>query len=135
MIWPGVEKLTLICGGRDIHESCELLGSQRMKELVEDESRYPERYVLFDVPPVFAGTASISRPMPTISSLWWKRAARKEPTFFTALDLLPREKIAGLVLNRQSRTSVQGYDYPYDNRQDRMIWVPHEPGHEGKRKR
>ena len=36
MVWPGVEKLTVISGGRTIGESSELLGSPGMATLVEE---------------------------------------------------------------------------------------------------
>ena len=126
MIWPGIEKLTLICGGRDIQESCELLGSQRMKELVEDmRSRYPERYVLFDVPPVFAGADALDFAPHADHIIFVVEAGRTQRAdVLRALDLLPRDKIAGLVLNRQSQASVQGYgryDNPYDDRPGRMM--------------
>ena len=42
IIWPGIEKLTLISGGRTIQTSSEVLGSPRMKALVQDmKTRYP----------------------------------------------------------------------------------------------
>ena len=53
IIWPGIEKLTLISGGRTIQESTEVLGSPRMKALVQDmKTRYPDRYIFFDVPAI-----------------------------------------------------------------------------------
>ena len=55
IIWPKIDKLTLISGGRTVSESAELLGSQRMKDLVvEMKTRYGDRYVIFDVPPVLS---------------------------------------------------------------------------------
>lgn len=43
IVWPGVEKLTLISGGKTVEGSSELLGSPRMKDLVaEMKRRYPE---------------------------------------------------------------------------------------------
>ena len=52
-VWPGVEKLTVISGGKTVKESSELLGSPGMKNLVTDmKNRYPDRYVFFDVPPL-----------------------------------------------------------------------------------
>ena len=52
-VWPGVEKLTVISGGKTVNDSSELLGSPGMKNLVADmKNRYPDRYVFFDVPPL-----------------------------------------------------------------------------------
>ena len=36
IVWPGIDKLTLISGGRTIHDSSELLGSPRMKSLIDE---------------------------------------------------------------------------------------------------
>jgi non-specific protein-tyrosine kinase len=50
IIWPGIEKLLLISGGRTIHSSTELLASRRMAELVQEmKTRYDDRYVLFEI--------------------------------------------------------------------------------------
>ena len=47
IIWPGIDKLTLISGGKNITESAELLGSPKMKQLVaEMKGRYADR-ILF----------------------------------------------------------------------------------------
>jgi len=52
MIQPGIERLKII-GGRTIHDSSEILGSQRMKRLVtEMKARYDDRYIFFDVPAI-----------------------------------------------------------------------------------
>ena len=49
IIWPGIEKLTLISGGRTVSDSAELLGSPKMKKLVEEmKTRYKDRYVILD---------------------------------------------------------------------------------------
>ena len=61
IIWPKIDKLTLISGGRTVSESAELLGSQRMKDLVvEMKTRYGDRYVIFDVPPVLSGADALT---------------------------------------------------------------------------
>jgi non-specific protein-tyrosine kinase len=60
IVWPGVEKLTLVLGGTPISGSTELLTSPRMKDLVaEMKERYPDRYIIFDVPPVLSGAGTI----------------------------------------------------------------------------
>jgi len=113
IIWPGIDKLTLISGGRTILESAELLGSPRMVELVaEMKSRYPDRIIIFDVPPVLAAADAVSfAPLVdhivvvTMANETRMRDVKK------ALSLLPREKILGLVLNRYGKPQKQYY-YP-----------------------
>jgi non-specific protein-tyrosine kinase len=102
MVWPGVEKLTVISGGKTIGESSELLGSRGMKELVgEMKNRYPDRYVLFDVAPVLAAADAISLAPLVDHIVFVVEAGRTHARDVErALRLLPQEKILGLVLNR-----------------------------------
>ena len=105
--WPGVEKLTVISGGRPICGSCELLGSQRMKELVADmKSRYPDRYVIFDVPPLLAGADALTfAPLVDHVVVVVREGETSTPNIKKALHMLPKEKVLGLVLNRQQSQS------------------------------
>lgn len=102
MTWPGIEKMTIISGGRHFQESAEMLGSPRMKELVSDmKGRYPERYILFDVPPILTG-ADVLTFAPLIDYVIVVVQAGKTSTddVRKALQFLPKEKILGFVLNR-----------------------------------
>jgi protein-tyrosine kinase len=116
MIWPGVEKLTVISGGKTISGSSELLGSQRMREVVNDmKNRYPERYVFFDLPPVLVGADALCFAQLVDHIVVVVSAGRTPvPEVNKALQLLPREKIIGLVLNRQSEMmQYHNYNYKY----------------------
>jgi non-specific protein-tyrosine kinase len=106
MAWPGVEKLTVVSGGRTVSGSSELLGSPAMKALVEDmKSRYPNRYVFFDVPPVLSGAdALVFAPLVDHILFVVRAGATPVAEVRRALEMLPREKVVGLVLNRQART-------------------------------
>jgi protein-tyrosine kinase len=111
--WPGVDKLTLISGGRPFHESSELLGSPRMKDLISDmKSRYPDRYVLFDTPPIL-GTADTLALIPLVDHVLVVVQAGKTPALeiARALDLIPKEKLLGLVLNRVKDQPESRYGY------------------------
>jgi non-specific protein-tyrosine kinase len=120
IVWPGVEKVTLISGGRTLQESSELLGSPRMQELLaEMKARYPDRYLIFDLPPVLTGADTLAFA-PQVDHIIMVVEAGRTPReeVERALALLPREKILGLVLNRQESRKVPGYDgkYPYRKR-------------------
>lgn len=53
LVKTGLGKLVVLPAGGTIDDPVELLASARMKEIVRElKSRYPERYVLFDTPPV-----------------------------------------------------------------------------------
>ncbi len=115
ILWPGVEKLTLIAGGQNVPDSAELLASPRMKEMVEEmKARYPERYVLFDVPPVMTGADALAFSSYADCIVFVVEAGlTPKMEIMRALALLPREKVAGIVLNRQDPGAVPGYAERY----------------------
>ena len=113
IVWPGVEKLTVISGGKRIEESSELLGSPGMRTLVQGmKSRYPDRYVIFDAPPVLAGADAISLA-PLVDHILFVVQADKSSMADVrkSLGMLPKEKILGLVLNRQADADATKYYY------------------------
>ena len=110
IVWPHIEKLTVLSGGQTIQESSEILTSPRMRELVENmKSRYPERYVFFDVPPVLIGDDVIAFSRLVDWIIVVVRAGQTSVQDVNrALKLLPTEKILGLVLNRPDQ-SIRNY--------------------------
>ena len=113
IVWPGIEKLTIISGGKRIEESSELLGSPGMRTLVEGmKARYVDRYIFFDVPPVLAGADAISFAPLVDHILFVVQANRTSlADVRKALQLLPKEKVLGLVVNRQSGPDAPKYYY------------------------
>jgi non-specific protein-tyrosine kinase len=100
--WPGIEKMTLISGGRPYQESAEMLGSPRMKELISDmKGRYPDRYIIFDFPPILTG-ADVLTFAPLVDQVIVVVQAGKTSMddVGKALQFLPKEKILGFVMNR-----------------------------------
>ena len=100
--WPGIEKLTIISGGRTIDNSTELLGSSRMHELVHEmKTRYDDRYVIFDVPPLI-NVADAVAFAPIVDAILMVVAEGKTSNndIKTALQMIPREKFLGFVMNR-----------------------------------
>lgn len=102
-VWPGVEKLTVISGGKTVKDSSELLGSPGMKNLVADmKSRYPDRYVFFDVPPLLTSADSLAfAPFVDYILVAVQAGQTSLQDVNKALRLLPGEKVLGLVMNRQ----------------------------------
>lgn len=100
--WPGVEKLTIISGGQTIHGGTESLGSPKMKGLVaEMKERYADRYVIFDLPSLLDGADALTFAPYVDSILLVVQAGRNSVKELNkALDLFPREKLLGFVLNR-----------------------------------
>jgi len=110
IVWPGVEKMTLISGGKTIQGSSELLGSPKMKELVtEMKTRYPDRYVIFDIPPVLSAADALAFSAFVDAIVFVVQSGRTAvEDVRKALEQMPREKVLGLVLNRQ-KASTKGY--------------------------
>ncbi len=115
IVWPGYEKLTILSGGRTVTDSSELLGSPGMKTLVEEmKSRYPERYVIFDVAPVLVGADALAFAPLVDCILFVVQAGRTSlQDINRAIKMLPQEKILGLVLNRDPHAVVKDYYYKY----------------------
>lgn len=105
IVWPKIEKLTLISGGRTVAESTELLTSPRMAELVaEMKSRYADRLIFFDLPPLLGSADAISfAPLVDGIIVVIEEGATPMPDINKALKLLPEEKIMGLVLNKRGK--------------------------------
>ena len=103
IIWPGIDKLTLISGGRTVEDSSELLDSARMKDLVQElKTRYDDRYILFDVPPVL-GSADALALAPYVDSIVMVVAEGRSSmrSVQKAVEAIPQEKFLGFVMNKQ----------------------------------
>lgn len=102
IVWPGIEKLTVISGGKTTNGFSELLGSPRMRRLTEEmRNRYPERFVVFDTPPVLS-CADTMALAPLVDGIIVVVRAGKTPRkeIVNALARLPQDKIMGVVLNQ-----------------------------------
>ncbi len=118
IMWPGIEKITFISGGRRLQQSAELLGSDRMKALVQEmKTRYADRYIFFDAPPVLTGADTLAFAPSVDSILLVVQAGKTSLTDVRkAISLLPPEKLLGLVLNdvdAKSRSEYYAYHYYY----------------------
>lgn len=104
-VWPGVEKLTVISGGPGrAQDGSEILSSPPMRELVQElKTRYPERLVIFDLPAVLDGDDALAFAQLADGIVFVVEAHRTQiPEVVNALDMLPEDKLAGVVLNRFS---------------------------------
>lgn len=102
IVSPGINKLTVISGGKTIEGSTELLGSTKMKQLVaEMKSRYQDRYIIFDVPSILKGADAIAfMPYVDCVLLVVESGKTSMTDSNSALQLVPSEKLLGFVLNR-----------------------------------
>lgn len=114
-IRPDVDGLTVISGGRTIRDSTELIGSPKMKALVaEMKSRYKNRYIIFEVPPVLAGADAVAfTPLVDCIVMVVEAERTSLQDIKKALGLLPQEKFLGFVLNRLKNPMQEYGAYAY----------------------
>jgi len=112
IVWPNIDKLTLISGGKTITNSVELLGSPKMKALVKEiKCRYEDRFVIFDVPPILSGADAIAfAPQMDCVIMVVEEGRTSLKDVKKALEMIPDEKFMGYVLNRRI-SPMNGYYY------------------------
>jgi non-specific protein-tyrosine kinase len=112
IIWPGIDKLTLISGGQAIQNSTELLGSQRMEALVQEMK---DRYILFDVAPILVGADALAlAPYIDCIVLVVEEGRTSMRDVHQAVEMIPQEKFLGFVMNRQKSGTAKGDRYHYN---------------------
>ena len=92
-----------------------MLGSAKMKRLVAElKSRYPDRFVLFDTPPLlgFADTLAIA-PFIDCILMVVEEGKSSMRDVKKALEVIPSDKLLGFVLNRQKHDFKQYSNYAY----------------------
>jgi non-specific protein-tyrosine kinase len=114
LVWPGIDKLSLLSGEKTVQDSSEMLSSPVMKTFVREvRNRYEDRFVFFDAPPVLAGadTMSLAQMVDGIILVAVTGKTSKE-NFKKAVDLLPRKKMIGVVMNQETVAEGGAY-YKY----------------------
>ncbi len=121
-----VEKLTLLASGSPPVNPSELLGSSRMKGLVEEiSSRYDDRFIIFDSPPIQAAseTAVLAKQVDgVILVIRWGASGRDH--IKRLVDDIGKEKIIGVVFNGFKSNIVESkllnyydhYQYEYTHK-------------------
>ncbi len=129
LIKTSVDKLTILSGGNSQENPVELIGSNRMKDFIQDMSaRYDDRYIILDSSPLLATTEpSVLAEMVDGIILVVKSGETPRESVYQALKLLKKEKILGVVLNstefktqaliqRYFGTNRYYYDYHYSRK-------------------
>ena len=128
MLRTNIEKLSLIPAGQ-LHDRCtELLASARMDEIITElASRYEDRILIFDSPPVLATTESVVLASHMGQVIFVVQAGRtKRESVDSALELLGDRPNMGLVLNRSAArlgntefgSYYSAYYYGYGDKRD-----------------
>jgi receptor protein-tyrosine kinase/non-specific protein-tyrosine kinase len=97
----GIGKLSVISAGKEIANPVELFTSQKMQALLaEVKHRYPDRYIIFDTPPVlpFAETRTLAHLVDGVLFVVKERLA-SQSNIRDALEALKGSRMLGLVYN------------------------------------
>ena len=101
LLKTSVDKLNILCGGSLQENPVELIGSNKMKSLIQDlKSRYNDRYIILDSSPLLATTEpSVLNEMVDGILLVIKAGETPRESVQQAMKLLEKGKIMGVVLN------------------------------------
>lgn len=112
LVNPGIDRLVLLPSGAAQRSSSEILSSARMAELARElKSRYPDRLVLYDMPPLLpTDDALVFLGHVDASLLVVEEGKTRRPEVQRALELLKDYRPIGTVLNK-SRSPSGRYDY------------------------
>jgi protein-tyrosine kinase len=108
---PGVERLAIIPNGRPLEQSSELVVSPRMLDLVRTlATEVPRRVVIFDMPPLLLSD-DVLRFLPNVDALLFvvSESKTQRSALTHAREILPEDKLLGVVLNRSHEREESGY--------------------------
>jgi protein-tyrosine kinase len=113
MIKTGIGKLVVLPSGSEVPNPVEVLSSNRMKELVKElKERYPDRYVIFDTPPLlafaesYAIASSVDGILLVVRDGYTSLNNLKE-----TLNVIKGTNILGIVYNDVEIDRFDGYHY------------------------
>jgi Mrp family chromosome partitioning ATPase len=113
MVRTNLPRLRLLPAGRPRDNATELLASDRTQAIVDElQSRYPDRIVIFDSPPLLATSEAlvlakvVGQVAMVVSANTTPRMVVKE-----ALSMLDPEQAVSLVLNKSQTMSGGKYGY------------------------
>lgn len=112
MFSPSIQRLVILPGREEIQNSSEMLRSPKMVALVAElKHRYPDRLVVYDLPPILAADDALAFAPYTDSMLLVAEAGGTSRDDLTkALNILKGAPVIGTVLNKaHSARGTYGY--------------------------
>jgi capsular exopolysaccharide synthesis family protein len=109
---PSIERLVVLPGRMEIHNSSEMLRSPKMVALVNElKHRYPDRLVVFDLPPILAADDALAFAPYTDAMLMVAEAGgTSREDLQKSLEVLKSVPVIGTVLNK-AHAPRGGYGY------------------------
>jgi capsular exopolysaccharide synthesis family protein len=102
LIHPDLGNLVVLPGGSPVRHTSELMRSPVMADMIRElRERYPDRLIVFDVPPILSGadTLAISAYMDATILVVEERKTSRED-LRQSCDLLRQSNLLGVVLNK-----------------------------------
>ncbi len=101
LVNPGIERLVVLPGRQAVENSSEILASPAMGNLVRElKTRYPSRFVIFDMPPVLSADDALSfAPYTDAFLLVIRDGKTTQAEVSHTMELLRGAEIIGTVLN------------------------------------
>ena len=111
LINPGIERLVILPARGTVAKSSELLASPKMQQLAQElKTRYPDRLVMYDLPPLLA-TDDCLAFLPNVDATLFvaREGMTTESQIERSLELLKSSTILGTVLNFSTQTEFDAY--------------------------
>ncbi len=111
LVNPSMERLVVLPGREGQDDASELMSSPRMRQLIDDIThRYPERLVIFDLPPVCTTDDVIAvSPLVDAFLLVVRDGGTTQPQLRQAAELLKHVSVVGTVLNMADEPTKSAY--------------------------
>jgi capsular exopolysaccharide synthesis family protein len=113
LITPGVERLSILPGKGCYENSSELLSWPPLQEIIREiTSRYEERIVIFDAPPVLGcDDVAVLAPMVDACLLVVEEGGTNRDEFKQSMRRIRGIPLAGIVLNKSRQKRLDQYYY------------------------
>jgi protein-tyrosine kinase len=119
---PAIDRLVVLPGRSALPNSAEMLRSPRMIALVNElKTRYPDRLVVFDLPPILAADDALAfSPYTDCFLMVAESGGTKKDDLQKAFEILKNTPLVGTVLNK-SDAPTSGYGYGGEQKKKRFF--------------
>lgn len=119
---PGIDRLVVLPGRSALPNSAEMLRSPRMIALVNElKTRYPDRLIVFDLPPILAADDALAfSPYTDCFLMVAEAGGTKKDDLQKAYSILKNTPLVGTVLNKSEAPSA-GYGYGGQQKKKRFF--------------
>lgn len=109
---PSIDRLVVLPGRKVLPNSAEMLRSPRMISLVNElKTRYPDRLVVYDLPPILAADDALAfSPYTDCILMVAESGGTKKEDLQKAYEIVKNAPLVGTVLNK-SEVPATGYGY------------------------